>query len=298
MISIRQVEVVRAVMAARSINGAAQLLNVSAAAVSRMLRHTESQIGFDLFARTPSGFVPTADATALMTDLETIHRSLKRIEDRLALRDTEELPLRIGSSPGLGQSVIPQALSSLHRKHPDLRFELGSLHIDEVVPMLEFRRYDFALTIYDLNDPRIETATIAEAPLVCLMSDTHALADRTQVTLDEVARFPMIGYGAHAFQQRMIDDMFKERGLTPDYHARCRLMNTACALVQEDIGLTLLDEFTIFGRTPAGTRVAHLDIDYRFPLNVLTFKDAPLSRSSEAFLSEVKRVLLRSGKAD
>ncbi|WP_417722622.1 LysR family transcriptional regulator [Salipiger sp.] len=297
MISIRQVEVVRAVMVTRSINGAAQLLNVSAAAVSRMLRHTESQIGFDLFARTPAGFVPTADATALMSDLETIHRSLKRIEDRLVLRDTEELPLRIGSSPGLGQSVIPQALSSLHRKHPGLRFELGSLHVDEVVPMLEFRRYDFALTIYDLNDPRVETVTIAEAPLVCLMSDSHPLSGKDRVTLDEVAGYPMIGYGAHAFQQHMIDDMFKDRGLTPDYHARCRLMNTACALVQEDIGLTLLDEFTIFGRTPAGTRVAQLDIDYRFPLNVLTFKDAPLSRLSEAFLAQISTVLSRQTAA-
>ncbi|AJE48725.1 LysR family transcriptional regulator [Celeribacter indicus] len=294
MISIRQVEVVRAVMVARSIGGAAQLLNVSAAAVSRMLRHTEAQIGFDLFARTPGGFVPTADALALMPDLVSIHRSLKRIEDRLTHQETSDIPLRIGSSPGLGQSLIPQALSSMRKTHPDIRFELGSLHVDEVIPMLEFDRYDFALTIYELEDPRIETTRIAEAPLVCLMAEDHPLSGAESVTLEEVAKFPMIGYGTHAFQQRMIDGMFRERGLTPDYRARCRLMNTACALVQEEIGLTLLDQFTIFGRIPAGTRVAFLDIDYRFPLNVLTFKDAPLSRLSGAFLAEVKHVL--SGK--
>ena len=129
------------------------------------------------------------------------------------------------------------------------------------------------------------------------MSDSHPLSGKDRVTLDEVAGYPMIGYGAHAFQQHMIDDMFKDRGLTPDYHARCRLMNTACALVEEDIGLTLLDEFTIFGRTPAGTRVAQLDIDYRFPLNVLTFKDAPLSRLSEAFLAQISAVLSRQTAA-
>lgn len=291
MISIRQVEVVRAVMVARSINGAAQLLNVSAAAVSRMLRHTESQIGFELFARTPGGFVPTADTIALMPDLETIHKSLKRIEDRLTLQDASDLPLRIGTSPGLGLSLVPQALACMHKKHADIRFELGSLHVDEVVPMLEFRRYDFALTIYDLDDPRVETTKIAEAPMVCLMAENHPLAGEGKVTLEQIVQYPMIGYASQAFQQQMIDEMFKERGLTPDYQARCRLMNTACVLVQEDIGVTFLDQFTIFGRTPVGTCVALLDIDYRFPLNVLTFKDAPLSRVAEIFLADLKQVL-------
>ena len=85
--------------------------------------------------------------------------------------------------------------------------------------------------------------------------------------------------------------MFTDRGLTPDYQARCRLMNTACALVQERIGLTLLDQFTVFGGVPVGTRVALLDSDFTFPLNVLTFKDAPLSRTSDAFLSQIRHVL-------
>lgn len=293
MISIRQVEVVRAVMAARTITGAAQLLNVSAAAVSRMLRHTESQIGFDLFARTQGGFVPTADALALMPDLEKIQQSLKRIEDRLTLRDAGDAPLRIGTSPGLGLSVVPQALSSMHRARPNMRFELGSLHVDEVVPMLEFNRYDFALTIYDLEDPRLEITRISEAPLVCLMPVDHPLAGEETVALEQVARYPMIGYGTHAFQQRMIDGLFSELELDPEYRARCRLMNTACALVQEGLGLTLLDEFTIFNRVPPGTRVAQLDLEFRFPLNVLTFRNAPLSRVSEEFLANVRSMLRR-----
>ncbi|MCO6383314.1 LysR family transcriptional regulator [Oceanicola sp. 502str15] len=291
MISIRQVEVIRAVMVARSISGAAQLLNVSPAAVSRMLRHTESQIGFPLFSRTPNGFVPMPEAHAVLDDLEQVHSSLARIEARLAGPAREDAALRIGTSPGLGLSVVPGALSALRARQPQLRFELGVMHVNEVLPLLEFRRYDFALTIYEIEDPRLDIRQIAQAPLVCLMSKDHPLAGRAQVTLEEIAAHPMIGYDPQAFQQRLIDGMFRSRSLTPDYHVRCRLMNTACVLVQENLGITLLDRFTVQGRLPEGTCVAAIDIDYSFPLNVISMRDAPLSREGEGFLAEVERLV-------
>ncbi|MGR3792970.1 LysR family transcriptional regulator [Vannielia sp. SX4] len=291
MISIRQVEVIRAVMVARSVSGAAQLLNVSPAAVSRMLRHTESQIGFALFSRAPNGFVPMPEAHALLDDLEQVHSSLSRIEARLTGQARTETALRIGTSPGLGLSVVPHALSRLQARQPDLRFELGVMHVDEVLPLLEFRRYDFALTIYEIDDPRLNIRKIAEAPLVCLMSLDHPLAGRERVTLEEIAAHPVIGYNPQAFQQQLIDDMFRSRGLAPDYRARCRVMSTACVLVEENLGLTLLDRFTVHGRIPEGTCVAAIDIDYCFPLNVISMRDAPLSRDAEGFLAEVERML-------
>ncbi|SPF81734.1 hypothetical protein PRI8871_03559 [Pseudoprimorskyibacter insulae] len=59
---------------------------------------------------------------------------------------------------------------------------------------------------------------------------------------------------------------------------RWRLMNAACTLVQQGLGLTLLDQFTVLTQLPTGTRLAHLDLDYRSPLNVINFKSVPLSR--------------------
>lgn len=291
MISIRQVEVIRAVLLARSVSGAAQLLNVSPAAISRMLRHTESQIGFALFSRTPNGFVPTPDALALVEDLERVHSGLTRIQARLIGDKADTSALRFGASPGLGLTLVPKALAQMQTRTPDFTFELGTLHVNEVLPMLEFRRYDFALTIYGINDPRLETRRIAEAPLVCLMSESHPLSGRALVTLEDVAAYPMVGYDPQSFQQKLIDELFESRGLSTEYRARCRLMNTACALVQEDLGITLLDQFTVFGRRIPGTHIAHLDLDYRFPLNVITLKEAPLSRMSEGFLAEIEHVV-------
>lgn len=49
--TMRQVEVVRAVMMIGTINGAATLLGVSAPGISRLVKHTEESLGLRLFER-------------------------------------------------------------------------------------------------------------------------------------------------------------------------------------------------------------------------------------------------------
>lgn len=60
--TLRQVEVVRAVMMTGTINGAATLLGVSAPGISRLVKHTEESLGLRLFERKGGLFVPSVEA--------------------------------------------------------------------------------------------------------------------------------------------------------------------------------------------------------------------------------------------
>ncbi len=63
----RQLEIFRAIMRNGSLSAAAVALNVSQPAVSKVLRHFESQIGYRLFERSGSRLVPTPEARLLYT---------------------------------------------------------------------------------------------------------------------------------------------------------------------------------------------------------------------------------------
>ena len=56
-LTLRQVEVIRAVMMAGTIQGAAKLLNVSAPGISRLVKHTEESLDIRLFERKAGLFV-------------------------------------------------------------------------------------------------------------------------------------------------------------------------------------------------------------------------------------------------
>ena len=60
--NLRQIEVFRAVMITGSVSGAARLLHVSIPAVSRLLSHTETRLGFLLFERVKGRLHATAEA--------------------------------------------------------------------------------------------------------------------------------------------------------------------------------------------------------------------------------------------
>ncbi len=291
MISLRQLEVLRAVVLTGSISGAAQLLHVSPAAVSRMLKHTESQVGYQLFQRTREGLVPSPEAIDLLEDLDAIHDRLTRIQQRLSSPRSHKNRLRIGASPGLGLSLLPKAFQRALRQDPELELELGVLHVDEVVRSLEFQRYDFALTIYDIDDPRLIIKRIGGGELVCLAEETHPLADRPEISVADLADYPIIGFSSESFQQRIIDRLAIQAGVELTYSARCRLMVTACALVQEGIGITLLDSLTVFNGAPPGTRIIPLRERHQFPLNFILHRKTPPSQVTISFVRDVEAVV-------
>ncbi|HZG47457.1 MAG TPA: LysR family transcriptional regulator, partial [Allosphingosinicella sp.] len=70
--NLRHIEIFHAVYVNGSVSAAARALNVSQPSVSKMLRHAESLLGFQLFQRTNGGLVPTADAHTLFADVSEI----------------------------------------------------------------------------------------------------------------------------------------------------------------------------------------------------------------------------------
>src|SRR5579862_2343719 len=69
MMTLRQVEVIRAVMVTGTIGGAAKLLNVSAPGISRLVKYTERSLGIRFFHRQNGRYFPTAEAQSIFEQM-------------------------------------------------------------------------------------------------------------------------------------------------------------------------------------------------------------------------------------
>jgi DNA-binding transcriptional LysR family regulator len=65
MLTLRLIEVIRAVMLTGTIAGAARLLNVAAPGLSRLMKHTQDVLGAKLFFRRGGRFVPAPEAQSI-----------------------------------------------------------------------------------------------------------------------------------------------------------------------------------------------------------------------------------------
>ena len=104
---------------------AGQELNVTQAAVSRMVRLLEARLGFQLFERLPNGLALTAQARALQPALTTAFDSIaSSVAQVSAMRATPVLTIGVGPSFAT-RWMIPR-LASLYRAHPDLEVRLAT----------------------------------------------------------------------------------------------------------------------------------------------------------------------------
>lgn len=292
MLSLRQIETVRAVLLTGSITGAARMLNVSPPSVSRMLRHAESVVGMAFFERTRNGFIPRPEIDELLHDLEAVHDGILRVNRRLsAAQRPVGGRLAVGVSPGLGVSLAPRAIAAMQHEMPDAEISFDVLHREEFAPQLLLQTVDLAMAIFDVDDPRIEGVPLAEGRLMCLVPADHRLASAEAISVHDLRDENLIGFNHQQFQQAMIERIARDAGVSLTPMLRVRLTVSAFFMVASGIGVALLDSFTVTKAPSDRVKAIPLREEALFTLRMFHARDLPLSRIAEAFLRHVKSVL-------
>jgi LysR family glycine cleavage system transcriptional activator/LysR family transcriptional regulator of beta-lactamase len=104
---------------------AGEELNVTQAAVSRLVRLLEERLGFRLFERMPNGLALTPQGRALQPGLTAAFDAIAGITQQVAaMRSTPVLTLGVGPSFAV-RWLIPR-LASFYRQHPDIEVRLAT----------------------------------------------------------------------------------------------------------------------------------------------------------------------------
>ncbi|HYH37447.1 MAG TPA: LysR substrate-binding domain-containing protein [Azospirillum sp.] len=108
-----------------SFTGAAGELNVSQAAVSRMVRLLEERLGFPLFERRANALVPTPRGRALQPGLTAAFDAIERSVDAVsAMRTGPVLTVGVGATFAV-RWLIPR-LGGFHAGHPEIEVRIAT----------------------------------------------------------------------------------------------------------------------------------------------------------------------------
>src|SRR5215212_877939 len=73
MLTLRQIEVIRAIMVTGTVGGAARLLNVSSPGISRVMKHAETMLGLKLFSRRHGRYTPSPEARDIFNQVNAVY---------------------------------------------------------------------------------------------------------------------------------------------------------------------------------------------------------------------------------
>jgi LysR family glycine cleavage system transcriptional activator/LysR family transcriptional regulator of beta-lactamase len=108
-----------------SFTTAAQELNVTQTAVSRMVRLLEERLGFALFRRRANALQLTAQGQALLSGLTDSFDSIARLTDQVAAMRAGPV-LTVGVGPTLAVNWLIPRLTSFYRSHPDVEVRMAT----------------------------------------------------------------------------------------------------------------------------------------------------------------------------
>ena len=119
MLSLRQLEILRAVMRLRTTVGAAKEVGLSQPAISNAIRATEATLGFSLFDRVGNRLVPTEEAIELHRECEPLFLTLQGVRQHAAdLRVGRTGRLRLSVTAELADTLVPVALARFMARTP------------------------------------------------------------------------------------------------------------------------------------------------------------------------------------
>jgi LysR family transcriptional regulator, regulator of gene expression of beta-lactamase len=104
---------------------AAQELNVTQAAVSRMVRLLEERLGFALFRRHANALELTVQGQTLLSGLTDSFDSIARLTDQVAAMRAGPV-LTVGVGPALAVNWLIPRLTRFYRSHPDVEVRMAT----------------------------------------------------------------------------------------------------------------------------------------------------------------------------
>jgi DNA-binding transcriptional LysR family regulator len=289
LLTLRQIEVVRAIMVTGTIAGAAKLLGVSAPGISRLMKYSETALGVRLFDRRGGRYVPTPEARNIFRLLDNIYSKVEDLQFAIkALGKGTSQELQFASVPSIANVMVPRAVELLRRRFPELALAIDILKIEEAIDYLLLGRGEVVAISSRFGHPMINFEPLASGRLLCIVPENSELAKQRSITPKEMAKHPLIGIDPNDPYGSIMARVFDNENVSYQMNIKARFGSTVCSLVAAGLGIAIIDEFTVAYDRVSGIKTIEIEADSAFRTYAAYRNDVPLSVYAEAFIEALR----------
>ena len=280
------------------VSAAAQVLNISQPAASRMIAEMEHILGVALCERLPRGVALTPAGQALARRARAVLLEMREVDREIAdLKSGKGGTVFLGSVTAPAIELAVPAIQRIRKKHP--RIEIN-IQVDNSIVLtreLLASRYDLIIARIpdDLNPRLFESKVIGIEKACLIVRRGHPLTGKSPVSLDRLTAHDWVFQPGGTLLRRTIESIFLSRNAAlPE-----RILNTTSLLLtlvmvaQSDAIAPVSVPVAKFIQSDAGLAgaIEILPIDFEIvvqPYSLITAKNRTLSPSALLLYAEIK----------
>lgn len=202
-----------------NLTSAAKALFTSQPGVSKAIIELEDELGVEIFRRhgkrirslTEPGKRILVSIEHILDEMET----LKRVGSDFANQDLGSFV--IATTHTQARYALPKVLSEFTKRFPKVRVSIQQGSPGQIAELLLQDRADIAIATEGIaNTPGVLALPGFQWQHVIMVPLSHPLLNQATVTLEEIAKYPIITYDKAFAGRSKIDAAFAQRNLTPD----------------------------------------------------------------------------------
>lgn len=295
--NIKKLKCFRAVVIHGSLVAAANVMNLSQPATSRLISTLEDELRLKLFKREKRRLVLTPEGKEFYREAEKILANLEdlpRIVQEIKAGGTRTL--RIVALARLANSLVSPALARFVKEHPDQRFSVDVRGHRDIEQWVAGRHYDIAVALTKpCNHPSVIQRPFFDTDAMVMMPKGHPLESLDEVSPEQMAEYDMIALAPGLRPRFQMEEIFQAAGVALDCKIETTSSVLACQMVVEGLGVTIIDRLAAMAVDESRFTLRPLNPAYRLQFVLLFppgFEETPATQSLVRCLeAEVKSAL-------
>ncbi|HKT46706.1 MAG TPA: LysR family transcriptional regulator [Candidatus Acidoferrales bacterium] len=247
---VHQLELFLAVMDSSSMTRAAQKVHLSPGAVSLQLHNLASELHTELFVRCGKRLLPTPAAHRLAEHARAVTKLMGQIRqefDSDLSKDARPFQFATGVTTLIHQLGKP--LRQLRKEYPNAEIRVTVGVTEEIVAGLLDRRFDLGLISLPVAEDNLRILPLYDEELLVVKPSARAVRGGRVGTIhaEELAGLPFLFYPKRSNVRLVIDNFFREIGVTPRVVMEADDTEAIKGLVESGFASSILPEQALKG---------------------------------------------------
>ena len=282
----------------KSFSKAGQKVFRSQSAVSAQIRQLEQAYKAKLLDRSAKSVELTPAGEVLFEYADRLLRlrdeSMQIVADRGSV---VQGPVTFGANEATCLYLLPDILSEFKRRYPLVHISIYRNFSHKILQRLEEGSLDLGIVTLPLKSPNLKMHVINRDRLRFMVSSKNPLAQRSHVTLEEIAAAPLI-FPKTGYTRQVLDKLFRPHRSRLQVAMELPSIGMIKTFVAADVGISIISESFARDQVKSGeVKLLNVEgVDLWRELALVYRRDRSLPRAVQSLINMI-RESRKSGEA-
>src|SRR3954468_10089653 len=283
-----------AVAEERSFSRAAAKVHRTQPAVSQAVKRLEDDLGEQLFDRSSKSGTLTDGGRVLLNYGQRLIRLAEETESAMReLRDLRRGRVLIGANEAAVHTLLP-LMAKFREKVPDIAVDVRRVPARQIALEVQQGSLDFGALTFRPAETGLLEVVVGTDELVLLVAPSHPLASRRQVSMEDVAKEPVVAHNDPSPARERVLRLFEEHHVPLQMVISLPSLDGIKRAIELKLGVALLPRRCAITEIASG-RVVAVPVSgvSRKRQVMLVCRNAHRSHAADAFLGVAQEKVAR-----